>query len=179
MGLHKDGTEYGLGPVLTHVRRMVWHQLCFLDIRAYEAQGPRMIIREEEFTTQFPLNVDDHELELRIPPKDDADRWTDMTLSRIRMESHEIFRRIYKDRERIGSGPKQISITDVLWYIYDFRNRLIQKYCHMLDKEDPLQDYALQNVFFQPSRMPAMVLHRYQMSVSERMPGNVSGSHIH
>lgn len=63
MGLHRDGTEYGLGPVETHVRRMIWYQLCFLDIRTCEAQGPRPGIREEEFDTQMPVSLASEEEE--------------------------------------------------------------------------------------------------------------------
>lgn len=45
MGLHRDGQTYGMNPLETQVRRLVWHQLCFLDIRTCEAQGPRPTIR--------------------------------------------------------------------------------------------------------------------------------------
>ena len=174
MGLHRDGTEYGLSPVETHVRRMIWYQLCFLDLRTYEAQGPRPIIRTEDFTTKFPLNIDDNELELDPPSHEDADRWTDMTLSRIRMESNEAIRKIYVDRERVGKGSDCISVTSLLWDIFVFKNQLIENYQHMLDAQDPIQDYALQLIYFQPARMHAMVLHRHHMSVEERMPGKIT-----
>ncbi|TKA78392.1 hypothetical protein B0A55_04715, partial [Friedmanniomyces simplex] len=62
MGLHRDGTFYSMSPVEVHVRRLVWHQLCFLDLRTCEATGPRPQIRPGDYDTRFPLNVDDSDL---------------------------------------------------------------------------------------------------------------------
>lgn len=46
MGLHRDPTLYNFSVRETHVRRLLWHQLCFLDLRACEAHRPRPQIRE-------------------------------------------------------------------------------------------------------------------------------------
>lgn len=46
MGLHRDPTLYNFGITETHIRRLLWHQLCFLDLRACEAHRPRPQIRE-------------------------------------------------------------------------------------------------------------------------------------
>lgn len=86
MGLHRDGSHYGMTPVEVHVRRMIWHQLCFLDMRTCEATGPRPQIRKDDYDTHFPLNVDDTDLLAANPPTEDHPYWTDMTLARIRME---------------------------------------------------------------------------------------------
>lgn len=53
MGLHRDGQTYGMNPLETHVRRLIWYQLCFLDIRTCEAQGPRPTIRRDEVSLYF------------------------------------------------------------------------------------------------------------------------------
>lgn len=84
MGLHRDGSHYGLDAVEIHVRRLVWYQLCFLDIRTCESAGPRPQIRKEDFDTKFPLNVNDAELESSNPPTRDAEYWTDMTFTQMR-----------------------------------------------------------------------------------------------
>lgn len=84
MGLHRDGSHYGLDPVEIHVRRLIWYQLCWLDIRTCEASGPRPQIRKEDFDTRFPLNVNDVDLESSNPPTRDAECWTDMTFTRMR-----------------------------------------------------------------------------------------------
>jgi len=92
MGLHRDGTHYDLSPVEIHERRMVWHQLCFLDLRTCEATGPRPQIHQDDFDTKFPLNVDDADLEDPNPPTENADRWTDMTFSLMRFDVNEMLR---------------------------------------------------------------------------------------
>jgi len=172
MGLHRDGTEYEYDPVIIHVRRMVWYELLLLDTRAYEAHGPQLLIREGSFTTKFPLNLDDDGIEQNRPPSDDSDSWTDMTLTRIRMECDKVIRRIYVDRDRIGSGDGQISLTDVLCYIHQFRKIMKQKYLRMIDDNVPLQYYGRLNIDLHTRRMHAMMLHRYHgMGSSERMPG--------
>ncbi|PGH04644.1 hypothetical protein AJ80_08478, partial [Polytolypa hystricis UAMH7299] len=38
MGFHRDPEEYGLGAIETHVRRMIWYQICYLDLRTSEMQ---------------------------------------------------------------------------------------------------------------------------------------------
>ena len=94
MGLHRDGEEYGLTPLETHVRRVLWHQLCFLDIRTCEAQGPRPVIRRDEYDARLPLNCDDAEITHDAAPPADrcAARWTPNTLPIIRFEINEMLR---------------------------------------------------------------------------------------
>ena len=61
MGLHRDPSTYSSNPVEIQVRRLIWYQICFLDLRTCEATGPRPQIRRDEYDTRFPLNVDDDE----------------------------------------------------------------------------------------------------------------------
>ncbi|KAF1973552.1 fungal-specific transcription factor domain-containing protein [Bimuria novae-zelandiae CBS 107.79] len=63
MGLHRDPSTYSSNPVEIQVRRLIWYQICFLDMRTCEATGPRPQIRRDEYDTRFPLNIDDDELE--------------------------------------------------------------------------------------------------------------------
>ena len=169
MGLHKDGTLYGIGPVETHVRRLIWYQLCMLDIRTCEAQGPKPGIREGEFDTKFPLNVDDNELESESPPQKSSDRWTDMTMTLIRMECNEMMRVIWADRPRLEK--KQISLTAVLGKVENFRKVMNEKYLPMLDPSIPIQHAAQLIMRILCARMHIMILHRYHNSVSTRIPG--------
>lgn len=86
MGLHRDGTFYNMTPIETHVRRMVWHQLCYLDMRTCDATGPRPQIRPDDYDTKLPLNINDVDLLRSSPPTEDRPYWTDMSLFRIRAE---------------------------------------------------------------------------------------------
>lgn len=94
MGLHRDGSAYGMNPLETHVRRLVWYQLCFLDIRTCEAQGPRPSMRREEFDTKLPLNVNDIDLHATGKVPTAADHWTDATFCLMRFEINEMMRTI-------------------------------------------------------------------------------------
>lgn len=167
MGLHRDGTEYGLGPIETHIRRILWYQLCMLDIRTCEAQGPRPVIRAEDFDTQFPSNVDDADLEegkLSTEPC-----WTDMTLTLIRMECNEIIRVVWVDRPRLEK--KKISLTAVLGKVENFRRMMKEKYMSLVDDTVPVQHAGRLIFEIQSLRMHAMILHRYHNSVAYSIPG--------
>lgn len=168
MGLHRDGTEYGFGPIETHVRRLIWYQLCFLDIRTCEAQGPRPHIRADEFDAHFPLNVDDEELQSLNPPIASALRWTDMTLSLIRMEGNEMFRLIWVDRPLLEK--KKISLTAMLGKIENFRKTMQDKYLCFIDDNIPVQHLGRQVCEIMYLRMHIMILHRYHNSVAFQIP---------
>lgn len=169
MGLHRDGTEYSLGPVETQVRRMIWYQLCFMDIRTCEAQGPRPGIRRSEYDTKFPLNVDDEELESLNPPIEDSTRWTAMTLSLIRWECIEMHRVIWVDRPRLEK--KKITLTALLGKVENFRRMMREKYIPMIDDSIPVQREGRLLCELLTLRMHAMVLHKYHNSVTQMMPG--------
>lgn len=169
MGLHRDGSEYGLTPLETHVRRLIWYQLCFLDIRTCEAQGPRPCIRKDDFDTQLPLNVDDADFELRLTTPEPSNRWTEMTLVLIRMECLEMQRQLWVDRARLDK--RKISVTAVLCKIEKFRRTMHEKYMPMIDDSIPIQrcGHLVMNVLIM--RMHIMVLNVYHHGVAKTMPG--------
>lgn len=167
MGLHRDGENYGLSPLETHVRRLIWHQLCFLDVRTCEAQGPRPTIRRDDFDTKLPLNVDDLDLHATGKPPHAANRWTDATFSIIRFEINEMYRIIWVDRPRISM--RKISLTAVLSKIETFRQNMA-KYDKLMDDRVPIQKCARLVKFLLLSRMHVMLLHSYHNSTHHRMP---------
>ena len=169
MGLHRDGEEYSFGAVDTHVRRLLWYQLCMLDIRTCEAQGPRPVIRAEDFDTQFPTNIDDADLEQCQFSPESSQRWTDMTLTLIRMECNEIIRVIWVDRPRLEK--RKISLTAVLGKVENFRRMMKEKYMSFIDDRIPVQRAGRLIFEIQSLRMHAMILHRYHNSVAYSIPG--------
>jgi hypothetical protein len=168
MGLHRDGEFYGMNPLETHIRRLIWHQLCFLDLRTCEAQGPRPTIRRDEFDTKLPLNVDDMDLHATGSAPAPADRWTDVTFSLIRFEVNEMMRTIWVDRPRIER--RKISLTAVLSKIETFKSNMAAKYDHMMDDRIPVQKCAKNIKAMLLGRLYIMVLHRYHNSVVSPMP---------
>lgn len=166
MGLHRDGENYGLSPLEIHVRRLIWHHLCFLDVRTCEAQDPRPTIRRDDFDTKLPLNVDDLDLHATGKPHA-ANRWTYATFSIIRFEINEMYRIIWVDRPRISM--RKISLTAVLSKIETFRQNMA-KYDKLMDDRVPIQKCARLVKFLLLSRMHVMLLHSYHNSTHHRMP---------
>ncbi|KAK5132846.1 hypothetical protein LTR08_008562 [Meristemomyces frigidus] len=168
MGLHRDGTHYSMTPVEVHVRRLVWHQLCFLDMRTCEATGPRPQIRPGDYDTRFPLNVDDADLVDETPPTEDRPYWTDVTLFRIRTECAELRRAMFFDMVQIDKKKKTLGPT--LVKIQKTWNSMTQRYWPMMSESVPLHvltrhimTLGVQGCFIQ-------VLHRYLFSTAQPMP---------
>jgi hypothetical protein len=168
MGLHRDPKDtFGASPVEAHVRRTVWYQLCFLDLRTNEAQGPRPAIRRDDYDTKFPYNINDVDL-LSANPQDSDTDWTDMTISRMRFECNEMHRVLFVDRQRLEK--KQISLTHVLGKIESFRKAMEAKYHPIFDPAVPIKNYGRLVMEIMLLRMHIGVLHRYHNSVSSRIP---------
>ena len=168
MGLHRDPADvYGLGPLDCQVRRTLWFQLCFLDFRTGEIQGPRPCVKREDYDTKFPLNIDDADL-LAGKSEETNSRFTDMTLSRIRFECNEMHRIIWYDRQRLEK--KRITLTHLLGKIESFRKAMEAKYTPILDPSIPIHHYAKTCLTLLLMRMHIMVLHRYMNNASNKLP---------
>ncbi|KAI1760454.1 hypothetical protein GGR53DRAFT_470307 [Hypoxylon sp. FL1150] len=168
MGLHRDGEAYGLTPLETHVRRLIWHQLCFLDIRTCEAQGPKPAIRRDDYDTKLPLNCNEDDLTRAIVPPEPSDSWTTNTLALIRFEVNEMMRIIWLDRRKLTTH--KTTLTNVLTKIENFRRRMSEKYDHLLDVTQPIQRYAKCVMYLLTYRLHVMILHPYHSNAAIPMP---------
>ncbi|KAK4202303.1 hypothetical protein QBC40DRAFT_294990 [Triangularia verruculosa] len=174
MGLHRDGEAYGLSPLETHVRRLIWHQLCFLDIRTCEAQGPKPAIRREDYDTKLPLNCEETDLTASmtaVPPP--ADRWTSNMLVLMRFEINEMMRIIWADRRKLETH--KTTLTAVLTKIENFRKRMFEKYNLFLNEDVPIQKYAKLVMQLLIYRLHAMVLHPYHSNATSPLPERLNG----
>ena len=168
MGLHRDGEAYGLTPLETHVRRLIWHQLCFLDIRTCEAQGPKPAIRREDYDTKLPINCEENELTDAAAPPESAEHWTSTLLPLMRFEINEMMRIIWTDRRKLES--RKTTLTAVLTKIENFRKRMFEKYDRFLNDGVPIQRYAKLVMHLLMYRLHAMVLHPYHSNAANPMP---------
>jgi hypothetical protein len=168
MGLHRDGSHYNMTPIEIHVRRMVWHQLCFLDQRTCEATGPRPQIRKEDYDTRLPANVNDLDFISTDGAIEDRPYWTDNTLFRIRAECIEIRRQIWFDI--IALDKKKKTLTSVLVRVQKFRNSLEARFLPMLDENNPLHIFARHIMALGVNGLYIQVLHRYLFSTTTKMP---------
>jgi hypothetical protein len=172
MGLHRDGEVYGLNPVDTHVRRLIWHQLCFLDIRTAEAHGPRPLIRREDYDTRLPRNCDEEQIHATEPQPAGEERWTTMLLPIIRFEVNEMMRVLWADRRKLRS--KKITLTEVLAKTENFRKRMMDRYEGLLDDSVPIQRYARLIMHLLLYRLYAMTLHSLHHSSRVHLPARLN-----
>ena len=182
MALHRDGSAFGLTPLETHVRRLIWHQLCFLDIRTCEAQGPRPTIHREDYDTFLPYNCDDNDLTLEADasPFKSKQSWASSFLAVLRFEVNEMMRVVWIDRFKLER--KKTHLTIVMAKIDKFCRRLNQKYEGFLDDSTPIKRYTklVKELFI--CRMHVMVLHPYHSNtnspLSERLHSTLIQSGI-
>ncbi|KAK1782080.1 hypothetical protein QBC45DRAFT_319682, partial [Copromyces sp. CBS 386.78] len=176
MGLHRDGEAFGLNPLETHVRRLIWHQLCFLDIRTCEAQGPKPAIRRDDYDTRLPLNCEEDVFVNNHPgypvvPQDH--QWTSSLLTIMRFEVNQMMRVIWSDRRKLET--RKMELPPVISKIENFRKRMLEKYGPLLDDRVPIQRYTRYVMNLLIYRLHAMVLHPYHSNtphpLTERMNG--------
>ncbi|KAG9192370.1 hypothetical protein G6011_11104 [Alternaria panax] len=180
MGLHRDPTTYSSSPVEIQVRRLIWHQICFLDLRTSEAVGPRPQIRLEDYDTRFPLNIDDVDLdraergESNVDVSKDRRHFTDMTICRMRFEAFEMHRFLWSERPKLdrkrADGKREITITSMLLRVQSFQSAMEKKYLPMLDRSEPLHVLASELYGIVSNRLYVSILQQYITSARSRMP---------
>lgn len=178
MGLHRDPSSYSSNPIEIQIRRLVWYQLCFLDLRTCEATGPRPQIRRDEYDTRFPLNVDDEELERAARHGNlitqDSKIFTDMTITRMRAECFEMLRMIWVERPKLQRKPepgeKKVTLTGLLARIQSFREAMEKAYLPMMSRADPLHAVAMEMYGILSSRLYVATMHPFASSDKRKMP---------
>jgi Fungal specific transcription factor domain len=95
LGLHRDGSVFGLSPFDTEMRRRLWWQVCILDTRASEDHGSDPSILDYSFDTKFPLSINDDDLDPNATeapvPREGV---SEMTFCLIRYEICNLTRRL-------------------------------------------------------------------------------------
>ncbi|KAL6149772.1 hypothetical protein ACJQWK_02781 [Exserohilum turcicum] len=180
MGLHRDPTAYSTSPIECQVRRLVWYQICFLDLRTCDAVGPRPQIHLDDYDTRFPLNVDDDDLDRAergdrsVDVSKDSNRFTDMTISRMRFEAYEMHRFLWSERPKLDrkrTGDKSgVTITSILSRVQSFQAAMEKKYLPMLNKLEPLHVLASELHGIVSNRLYVSILQKYIASARNKMP---------
>ncbi len=165
MGIHRlsHSSASSLTPLQRHVRSLLWYQICFLDFKTAEAQGPHPSIRTDDFDIPLPLNVDDDVFEFGSASwqqhPSSVYGWTDATLSLIRYECNEIHRLIF--RGRIEMDRKHITLHDLRARVESKKRQIQSKYLQYLDASVPIQRYAGLVATLLMSRCDSMLLYRH------------------
>ncbi|RFU32449.1 hypothetical protein B7463_g3886, partial [Scytalidium lignicola] len=87
LGLHRDGELFQLPPFECEMRRRLWWQICYLEVKSSEESGCELCLSEDSFDTKLPLNINDEDIhpESTEPPTERIGL-TDMSLSMVRCE---------------------------------------------------------------------------------------------
>jgi hypothetical protein len=165
IGIHRlsHSSAQSLTPLQRHVRSLLWYQICFLDFKTAEAQGPQPSIRADDFDIPLPLNVDDEVFEFGSPKWQQhpaaVQGWTDVTLSLIRYECNELHRHIF--RGRIEMDRKAITLHDLRARVETRKQQIHSKYLQYMDASVPMQRYAglVGNLLM--ARCDSMLLYRH------------------
>jgi hypothetical protein len=179
MGLHRDPSIYSTSPVEIQVRRILWYQICFLDLRTSEATGPRPQIRHDDYDTRFPLNIDDEDLERAENGEDghnvkkDSTKFTDVTLMRMRFECYEMHRFLWSERpkleQRRANGERKVTLVTLLARLQSFKAAMEKTYLPMLSKSEPLHALASEIYGILSDRLYVLLLQKY-LSSYRKMP---------
>ena len=95
LGVHRDGSNFGLSPFETEMRRRLWWHICILDTRAAEDHGADPSFTEAFYDARMPLNINDDDIspETKETPKE-RQGTTEMTFCLIRFELSAASRRM-------------------------------------------------------------------------------------
>ncbi|CRG83638.1 putative transcriptional regulatory protein C139,03 [Talaromyces islandicus] len=168
MGYNHDPTEYGFSPVERQVRRLIWYQICYLDLNTSEAQGPRPFIQSTGYSCKLPLDNNLHNSS-SSPISGPVTRWNDLVFSAIRFECQEMHRSCLVLAKRVDL--KKLSLTEALSRVERFNIEMHRKY-ETAQNEDlqPLQHAARVVRKLSIGLLYLTHLHWYMNSVNYSIP---------
>jgi hypothetical protein len=105
LGIHRDGTHFGLPPFETEMRRRLWWHISILDNRSSEDHGTDPTFTEQFYDTKLPLNVNDEDIwPGMVDPPTPRLGATEMTFCLIRFELSVFNRRLNVTAPGVGIG---------------------------------------------------------------------------
>lgn len=141
LGLHRDGTNFGLKPFETEMRRRLWWHIGLLDIRSSEDHGTETQINERMYDTRLPLNINDDDIspEMQEPPQERS-TFTEMTFSLMRFEITVALRRVSHACPNTNiPGPQQPFPEKCGNLIQIINKRIEERYIQHCDMNVPIQ----------------------------------------
>ncbi|KAI9929718.1 hypothetical protein ASPWEDRAFT_60022 [Aspergillus wentii DTO 134E9] len=94
LGLHRDGSNFGLSPFETEIRRRLWWHIYLLDTVSTEYNAINMQIPPGGYDTRLPLNINDEEMCPDSAEITERVGFTSMTFFLIRCEITIMFRQL-------------------------------------------------------------------------------------
>ncbi|KAL2832244.1 fungal-specific transcription factor domain-containing protein [Aspergillus pseudoustus] len=143
LGLHRDGTQFGLSPYETEIRRRLWWSIYLLDSRSSESRAIGTQIMQGSYDTRLPLNINDSDISPRsAEAPDEEEAFTDMTFCLVRCEMIVLYRQLHQNTQTSngnGAGDASHSLTDRVNRLEQIRLFLQRKYLQFCDVSIPLQ----------------------------------------
>ncbi|PGH10193.1 hypothetical protein AJ80_07552 [Polytolypa hystricis UAMH7299] len=141
LGIHRDGSMFGLNPFETEMRRRLWWHICILDFRAAEDHGCDPAIHEGFYDTRLPLNINEEDLspDMTEPPEERVG-CTVMTLGLIRCEAIVTARRIsYTSlNAQCAEITTQLTTKEREHLVEELNKRLEERYVRHCDMTVPI-----------------------------------------
>ena len=138
--LHLEQHEASASPIECQIRRLLWHQICFIDLRTAEIACSQPTIGDDELGTPLPLNVNDEALGNPRDPSPSTNRWTDATFTLLRYECYLVHRSILQQKKEVESNL--VDLDSVRRVVDRQKAAIEEKYLDHLDETVPIQHYA-------------------------------------
>jgi hypothetical protein len=167
MGIHRDGSHFGLTPFEVEMRRRLWYQVCVLDVRASEDHGCDPTILEQSYDTKMPLNINDEDMSPEMPehPPDKLG-CTDMSFCLLRFEIGNYFRKINyipPGPAKPGASPSTpMMLAEKEVFIGECHRKIREKYLDKCDMSKPLNWVVATVAKITMNKMWLMLYHPYQ-----------------
>ena len=176
LGLHRDGTHFGLDPFQTEIRRRIWWHLVLLDVDSSRDHGMDAMLFEPLMDTRMPLNINDEDIFPDIvEPPTERTGFSEMTTSITRFETSMMAKRLSCTWPRVyhaHSGVVLRSLAEKEKAIRELQTRLNEKYLQHCDFNVPLQWATAVNVRSACAMLWMIIYHprqRQSESISQDM----------
>lgn len=135
LGLHRDSSHFGLGPFETEMRRRLWWYIYLVDVRSSDSQATSPQIREGDYDTLLPLNINDDDLlpgMVETPPERTG--FTEMTLTLVRCEILILHRKLMQFSSG-GTDGHDVLFQKRIQAIEETRVAIDERYLQFCDLE--------------------------------------------
>ena len=139
-GLHRNPQYLQLSAVDTQVRRLLWFQICILDLHIAQSLSSHSKILDDGFDTPLPYNVDDVNIGCSSDQIIAINGWTDVTFTLIRCEYHLLQRNCIKQMAAIEKGIADPATARRLINLQ--RRKIEENYLSTCDRRVPIQRCA-------------------------------------
>jgi hypothetical protein len=177
LGLHRDGTKFGLDVFQTEMRRRIWAHLVLLDIDSARDHGIDPLISECASDTCAPLNIDDDDIYPEMPATSlQRQGFTDMTHCIARLEISHAFRRLAYSPphpEYNHGDHSRRTIQDKAASIRELQQRLKENYLDQCDHKKPLQFATAVYIHSSCAMLWAIVYHPLQRTPPENFSEDI------